>query len=655
MDAFVFSLEGIENFHFVRPALLFLALPLLLIWFSKTRISQHSGWSSVIPPHLAKVLLQNNSSKVSKWHKTLIYSYLLATFAIAGPTWQQIEKPVFQVKRASVIVMDMSLSMRATDLKPNRLTKARFKAMDLAEAIGDGEVALVAYAGDAFTITPLTGDARNVSALIPSLTPEIMPEQGSYPLIGLEKASELLQQAGYLKGDIFWLTDGIEQEDMSELRTFAANTPYRLNILALGTRQGAPIKLVDNSLLKDARGSIVIPKLSSEPLITLANLSGGIFISSTASDADIRSLASINQLKPQAEEQDSEQQQYTGDDWHEFGPYLILLLLPFVLLKFRRGVTFLALVTLIPAFAPQDAIAASNPQAMEEKEIVVKEPSSWRQKVFSTADQIAKEAYDAGDYAQAQADFDNSQWQASAAYKNGDYESALSNFSQDQSAEGWFNQGNTLAHLNRLEEGIKAYEEALKLRPDWQQAKENKDLLEKMLQQQQSDQNQQDSEQESQNEQQQDQQGGQSEDQSSDQQNSEQQNSEQQDAESQSDSQQNSESDSQAEPTDSEESQQQDSQQSEQSSEQQESEQQQQAQQQQSQSEDGEQQGESQQQDYVPLTPEQIAEQEQQQKIEQLLRKVEDDPATLLRNKMILESRRRQQQNRAPKGAKKSW
>ena len=666
--------SNLHLFHFLRPEWFWLLVPALLLWILKSKVQDNTQWHQVIPPHLSKVLLGQQQQKLKKNGWLIPLLWIIAITALAGPSWQKIEKPVFQIKKASVIVMDMSMSMRATDVKPNRLAKARYKAIDLAKAITDGEIALVAYAGDAFTISPLTPDSRNIIALIPSLSPEIMPEQGSYPLSGLETAVNLLKQAGYMSGDIYWLTDGVEHEDIDGLNAFISQHNYKVNIMSFGTAEGAPIKLTDNSLLKDSYGSIVIPKLNMQQLAQFSNNSAGVFVQSTASDLDVRTLTAA-QSKPEQQnnaltEEQEKQKSLTGDDWQEFGPVLILLMLPFVLFAFRKGVVLSVLLVSPLLFNSPKTIAQNAsqspvpskgniPQSTEAAETVIAE-SSWTDFVFNTKDQVATKAYQNGEYAKAQQTFNNKQWQGSSAYKAGDHEAAYNAFKHDESATGWYNQGNALAHGNKLDEAIKAYEKALSLNPDFQQAEDNKNLLEQLKQQQEQQQDQQQNS--DQNQQSEDQQGGQdqeSQDQHSDQQQQDSQNSEQGDQqESQEQSQQDQQSQNQekpeptADPSEQESDSESQSQSEQTEQEQNESEQKSraQAQQEQEQGEEGTQQSQA-----AQMTPEQLQEQENQQKLEQLLRKVSDDPSVLLRNKMILESRKRQQQRTAPKGATKSW
>jgi len=164
------------DFHFIRPLWL-LAIFLLiaaLYLLKRLRVSQ-SGWDKILPQHLAQILITtptaNKNNKAQSKPLSLLPAGIigvLTIIALAGPTWQKLPQPVFKVNQGSVLIMDMSYSMYATDITPNRLTRARYKAIDLLNGLTEGEVGLVAYAGDAFTISPLTEDTNNIKLLLPS-------------------------------------------------------------------------------------------------------------------------------------------------------------------------------------------------------------------------------------------------------------------------------------------------------------------------------------------------------------------------------------------------------------------------------------------------------------------------------------------------------
>ena len=287
----IFSFEGvhfselINNFHFIRPwwLLAFFALLIVLFILKKIRYYQ-SPWQHFIPAHLANTLLENYQSKGKQstssqphyWLKPLIIGCCII-IALAGPAWQKLPQPVYQLERGAVLIMDMSYSMFATDVKPNRLTRARYKAIDLLKRINEGDVGLIAYAGDAFIISPLTQDIKNIELLLPSLSPDIMPVHGANALAALTLADKTLKNAGHVSGDIYWFTDDIDNEEMSDIYDWANNNNHKVNILGVGSKTGAPIKLSNGKLLKDNKGAIVIPKLPESRLAAISKRSRGVY------------------------------------------------------------------------------------------------------------------------------------------------------------------------------------------------------------------------------------------------------------------------------------------------------------------------------------------------------------------------------------------
>lgn len=624
------------DFEFIRPAILWLLIPAVGLFFVALIKRKKATNEQLIAPHLAQFIMSDASTKTNQplWLLALFCS--LGIIFSAGPSFEEKQVPVFQSKNARVIVMDMSYSMYSTDILPNRLMQARFKALDMIDLFKEGDTALVAYAGSAYTISPLTNDATTLENLIPSLSPEIMPDKGSNVLAGLDIAKELLGQAGYLDGDIILITDGIDQQEQSEVSTFTKNTQYRLNIYGVGTAQGAPIKLPEGGFLKDHYGQIVVPTINTSQLKSLATNSGGKFASYQPSSADIAVFA------PSANGELLKDEKQNHALWRiDAGIYGLLLLLPLSLYLFRRAA--LLSVFLVFSFLPQqNAYAVELPT------------------VLKNTDQRALDAYNNKDYEQA-ITAKSSQLKGAALYQQGNFEAAVNQFSDDKSATGFYNFGNALAKAGKLEEAINAYQQAQALHPNFTQAADNQALVEQLLNQQQEQQNQGGGES----------QDGQKSDEQNQQQNSDeakqdqQQNDEQ--GEAQSDSEKNSDDKSDK---DSEQAQEQADQQNKPDMQAEPQNEQSENQPAEQPNDNAEQQSEPQAaNEPVPDEQQQTAEQqaqavqaseltneekEQAQQLNQLLRKVPDDPAILLRNKMQLEAQKRQYQRR-PTGVEKSW
>lgn len=623
-----------QAFHFIRPEWFYAVIPAMLIWALSRFIAKYqSGWHGVISQHLYQRMLGQHSTKIN--HRSLnvlLIGWIILIAGMAGPTWERLPQPVYQLQTGHVLVLDMSMSMRATDVSPDRLTRAKYKAIDLVNSINEGELGLVAYAGDAFVISPLTTDANNIATLVPSLSPEIMPTSGSAPITGIEAASELLKNAGYKDGFIYWITDGIELSDVAEVRKFVSESPYTLNVLAVGTQAGAPIKQLNGELLKSRTGAIVIPKVDSASLKALAKAGQGRFAEMTPDESDINYLSTLSTLETQqnAEANDTEN---AGDQWQEQGPWLVLLVLPFAIYAFRRGV-LIVLCTLSIGIAMPDMVYAQDS--------VSSTSSPWWKRPFQNANQRGLESYANENFEDAAAHFDDSNWKGSALYKAGDYQGALREFAKDSSPTGLFNQSNALAQLGELDDAISTLDDLLAIEPDNQDALHNKALLEQLKEQQEQEQDKQEQDSSEQNEQ-----GEQNSD------SSEQGDSEQQDQ--------------QGDPSESENQDAQQGDQSQQSGEQSEQDSQQQGQQQEQapaqeeqddrQQQDGEgQKSEEESQQAAAVSESEMTDEqkEQQQRLENLMRRIPDDPAFLLKRKMQLEAQKRRRE-RLPASKRSEW
>ncbi|MCL1051653.1 VWA domain-containing protein [Shewanella abyssi] len=452
--------------HFLRPEWFLALIPLfLLLVFIKKNQGASSSWDQYIAPHLAKVLLGSTQQKPSNSVLYLAFAWLVAILALSGPALEKTSLPVYESAQGRVLVLDMSLSMYANDLSPNRLTQAKYRATDLIEALAEGETGLVAYAGDAFTISPLTRDKATLLNLLPTLTPSIMPVKGSNIEAALKHAKSLLSQGGHVSGDIVLFTDGISSSQLNRAKSVLKGTPYRLGVLAFGSEQGAPIQLPDGQLLRDNGNQVVIAKTDYGLLQSLASAANGSVIPIRADGQDVTQL-----VQWLASTKDTKESDLEGEVWQDLGGYVALLLLLPVLLSFRHGIV--GALAFIAIMQPAQPVYAN----------------SW-DNLWHTQNQQASSAYQAQQYEAAAAQFEQAQWQASARYKAGQFDEALAGFEQDSSANGLYNQGNALMQLGQYDEAEKRYQQALVQAPEMDAAKQNLDLAKELQQQQEQQQN----------------------------------------------------------------------------------------------------------------------------------------------------------------------
>ena len=461
----------IDNFHFLRPIWLLALIPVLLFFVAMWRVnSVVTAWDKAIDKNLLPYLLDRSKNASQRTPLILLFAaWALSILALAGPVWEQLPQPVQKKEDALVIVFDLSLSMFAPDHAPNRLDLAKRKMRDILALREEGQTALVVYAGDAHTVTPLTDDVVTIEALVPSLSPNIMPLFGSKPVEAIELAIGLLDGTDANRGKVLLMTDGISGFDEELLITelFAEND-YELLIMGIGTEEGAPIRTNDGNFLTDEAGALIIPTLNKNVLQSLANRVSGRYHDIQLADSDLAFLLSDFELLDEDQMSDVEEE---FDVWYEFGPWLLLLVLPIAAMSFRRGWLFsLVLITGSGMMLP-----SQQAQALEWKDL------------WMTKDQQAAEAFASEEHSTAALLFEATDWAGAANYKAANYESAVASFSAIDTVDGHYNRGNALALSGNYAESIAAYDMALSLELGHADSLQNKAIVEQLLEQEQAE------------------------------------------------------------------------------------------------------------------------------------------------------------------------
>ena len=459
--------EILANFHFIRPHWLMAFIPLILILFLlRLQDRRTNAWEEVIDPSLLPYLLQKTDLEKANFLTWLFFFWALIVVALAGPAWQKIPQPVQEKDDALIIVLDLTKSMLAEDVKPNRLTRAKRKIIDILRARDEGETALVVYSGSAFAVSPLSDDSKTISGMIPSLNPEIMPSPGSSLKKAIDKSVQLFRDAGKLSGKILVVTDEIKDTAAAQKAARESNSSYPISILSVGTSEGAAIPVVVNGAvngyIRDQSGELVIAKVNENLLKDFAQLAGGLHSRLTSNDDDIERLLSLNDSDENSNYVEAEAREF--DAWHEEGPLLVLVLIPFAALAFRRG-----LILFIPLFmiSPFNEVEASI----------------WDD-LWKTPNQQAMEALEQGDSARASQLFEDENWKGIANYRNGEFTSAANNFRMNETSLGKYNLGNALAKSGDFKGAVSAYEESLEINPDNKDARYNKKIIEQLIENQ---------------------------------------------------------------------------------------------------------------------------------------------------------------------------
>jgi len=623
--------------EFLRPYWLIGLVIIFALSLWRYKQGKHQS-SNVIANHLSEHLVTQPETKTSNRFALSLLA-VIACIALSGPSIRSVKLPVYEIQKAQVIAFDLSYSMYATDVKPNRLNQAKYKAIDLLKQWTEGDKGFIAYAGDAFTITPLTKDSNSIINHIPNLSPDLMPARGSRPDLALAKAITLLKNAGYQQGHIVFISDGIDQESADKMQAMIEGTDFMVSILAVGTAEGAPIKLRDGSLLKDSSEKIIIPKLDTDAMYAVTQSSNGLYKTFDHTGNDILQLAAHYNNEQLNKQQDEQANNSNSEQLIDDGYWLSFLLIPLFLLLFRKGIFYVALLsfTLTLPFANTKVEAS----------------------VWENSQQNAYQAFKAGDYKSAGEQFEDPSWKASALFKDKQYQQAEAIYENQKEkmpndANNLYNLGNAQAMQQKYKQALASYNAALAINPDFSEALANKKAVEDLLKQQEQQQDQQSSDQQQQEQQNQQDQQSSDQQQKNQQQNQQDQQSSDQQQQNQQQNQQDQQSSDQQQQ--SQQQNQQDQQSSVQQQSQQQSQQEQQSSDQQQQETDEEQQRQQAQQTSAEAeeneqTPEQQAaaasasqDPEVNQEYEDLplwLKNVPDDPSLLLKNKMQLEYNKR--------------
>ena len=468
-----------HDFHFLRPPWLALLVPLAwLCW----RLKRRTGSREVLARFCDLALLPHLTVSLGRTAGGRLLPFalagVLAILALAGPTVQRMPQPVYREQQALVVLLDLSRSMNAQDVLPSRLERARYKIRDLLAARRRGQTALVVYTERAFVVTPLTDDVNTIVSQLSVMEPSLMPSQGTNAAAAVEQALALLAQAGSPVGDLLMVTDDIPGPQRARLKELLRGRDVRLCILGAGTAAGAPIPDDDGGFIKDGNGRIVVARFDAQALAAVARSAGGSYATLSPDSRDVDALSGFLEARTLGEVATAARRQ--TEQWQELGPWLLLPVVFIASLAFRRGLLMCALLPVLAAPRPAQAI-------------------DW----WFTPDQRAQHDFAHEQYAKAAAAYADPAWRGAAHYRAGDYAAAAQALDGSHDADDLYNRGNAFARQGKFDEALAAYDAALKAAPGLDDAKYNKSLIEDMLRQQQQDRSQQDQQQQDQQQQQQ--------------------------------------------------------------------------------------------------------------------------------------------------------
>ena len=293
-------------FQFVHSGGGFLAAALALVVIAllyRAREKRRRLELLIERPLLAKLELDaaeiNRLERARLLRVTLCVAFL--ALAYLRPQWGYVWSTARQRGVDIVVAIDVSESMNAEDVAPNRLERAKREIVDLVDRLRGDRIGLVAFAGVAFLQTPLTYDYGAFRTFLQLLSPELIPIPGT----NIEAAlNESLEALTHRKGDaaldglpetsrgkaIVLITDGEEfAGDLKKVKEKAEKEKIRIFIFGIGSEDGAPIP-GEEGLKRDRDGTVVITKLQPQALADLAAGTGGVYVRALAAESDTETI-----------------------------------------------------------------------------------------------------------------------------------------------------------------------------------------------------------------------------------------------------------------------------------------------------------------------------------------------------------------------------
>lgn len=450
--------EGLSEFHLLRPWwLLGLLASLLLYAGLRFRLSADRRWRGVIAPHLLQHLKVGGGS--GSWFRPVHMVTLvtvLASLGLAGPTWQREETPFSEDLAPLVLAVDLSQGMDAIDVPPTRLERAKQKARDLLALRRGARTGLLVYAGTAHMVLPFTDDPSALETFVMALETGVMPVPGKDPEAALTLAEEMLGR-DTVPGTILFMTDGIAGGYAPAFARHAQSTRDQVMVLAFGTVDGGPVRTGDNTFLSEAGGRRTIARLDREGLEALASEAGADVISATVNGSDVARI----QSRVQSHLQDVRAAE-EATRWKDFGYFLVIPVALLALFWFRRGWT----VQWVPVLV---LLALSGCSGGEGGFRFVD--------LWLTPDQQGRYHFERGEFSMAAERFRDPMWKGISLYRSGDYQGSIDWFARLEGSEADFNLGNAYARIGSYEEAVARYDDALMERPDWTEARENREVV----------------------------------------------------------------------------------------------------------------------------------------------------------------------------------
>ena len=465
---------------FLYPEFLYYILPIVFILFGFL-ITQKDAQTHFFSDEVMRKLQVNGGSLTTQTRNILFFIItILIVISLSSPV---IDNGKVEVKAKSADIMmalDISDSMLAEDIYPNRLKSAKQKMIEFLKLASTERIGVIAFAKNSYLVSPLSFDHSAVSFLLQQLSTDSITEKGTDFLSILNVVDSAIKNEN--KKYLLLFSDGGDKKDFSQEIAFAKEKNIVVFIVGMGTKKGAPVKRKDGSFVKQ-KGSIIISSLN-ENISSLATQTGGVYIENVNSTDDIdMMMKEIAKVSEKKELKSEEITKFIPLFYYPLGLAIFILLFATSSSPKEKLPKFLSSFLLIALFlSPQNLKAG-----FFDFEELAEAKKAYNEGEFKKSQKLY------GEYARATKDAQSYYNEGNAFYKEGQFDKALSaykkaNFSDRLSqSKRYANMGNSYVKQrkkNSLQKAKEAYESSLKLHED-KDTRENLEAVKKAIKEQQ--------------------------------------------------------------------------------------------------------------------------------------------------------------------------
>jgi len=315
-----------------------LIIPLFALFYVWSRIQRKQALTKFGNYEMMRHLMPF----ASRFRPAFKFAVLMAALAlfIMGAARPQFGAKLKKVKRQGIeliIALDVSNSMKAEDIKPNRLDRAKLAISRLVDKLQDDKIGLIVFAGDAYIQLPITSDFNSAKLFLSSINTQMVPKQGTAIGAAITMASRSFTPDSKANKAIIVITDGENHEDDAVSAAKAAvENGIVVHTVGMGLPQGSPIPVLRNGqteYLKDNEGKVVITKLDETMLQEIATAGNGVYVRANNAQVGLTTLFDeINKLD-KTEMETLVYSEYNEQFQYFFAIGLLLLLVEFFILE----------------------------------------------------------------------------------------------------------------------------------------------------------------------------------------------------------------------------------------------------------------------------------------------------------------------------------